>query len=536
MKYLLSIFALLIISYGSFCQNHDFAKLDRYFASFDENNRFHGSVSVTKGGKQLYSRAIGFADMEAAIRNNIDTKFRIGSISKTFTATLIMQAVEQGKIGLDETIDSYFPRIQNAKKITVRQLLNHRSGITSFTDRNYFSWHTKPLKKAALLDSIVHKGVDFEPNTDYAYSNSNYVLLSFILESIFENSYDQIIDQQIVRPLKLSNTGYGSAINTAKNEAKSYTKDKTWKAAQQGDMSIPLGAGGIVSTPGELCMFMEALFNGQLIKPKTFDQMKPVGNDSYGFALYEIPYSEGISGWGHGGNIDAFASNLVYFEDENICIAVSTNGAEYDSHNVGVAVMSELFDQPYEIPSFDFVKLASEELNQYLGTYETPDLPMDMTISKKADTLLLQLPGQSPGVLWANGNHEFSIMKYGVKIKFEPENGKMHFEQQGMKFELSLKAVDETETSEDAADLNNSDLDRYIGTYSSDALPIDLTVSRKDDQLMGQGDGQQPFSLTSAGKHSYKNKEIGLSITFIPEEKKLNFIQGGATFEMTLKE
>lgn len=536
MKYLLTIITILFISYGSYSQDRDFAKLDQFLTVLDDNDRFHGSVAVVKGGEAIYSRALGFADIGEVRRNDPNTKFRVGSISKTFTATMIMQAVEKGKLGLDQSIDQWFPRIQNAEKITVRQLLNHKSGITSFTDRNYFTWHTQPQTKDALLDTIVNKGIDFEPNTDFAYSNSNYVLLSFILEDVYGKSYAKVLNKQIVKPLKLKNTHYGSAINTANNEALSYTKKEDWKAAAQDDMSIPKGAGGIVSTSTELCTFISALFNGQLIQQASLVQMKPAGDDSYGFALYETEFEKGMSGWGHGGNIDAFASDLIYFEEQDISIAVISNGAEYSVHDVMVAAKREVFGQAYEIPSFDFVTMSSEKLDQYLGTYETVDLPMDLTITKSADTLKLQIPGQSPGALSADGNHQFSIVKYGVKITFEPENDKMHFEQQGMKFELTLKAEAAQETTESVIATNNVDLDQYTGVYESAELPIDLTVSAEGDQLIGKGDGQPSFTLSSVGTHQYENKEIGLIITFVPAEKKLNFIQGEAVFEMSLKE
>lgn len=189
---------LLILSFNVIGQNTKFAKLDSFFNVLEENDRFFGSVAVAQSSEIIYTRAIGYADLETKASNNKDTKFRIGSISKTFTATLLMKAVELGKINLDAAIESYFPSIQNANKITVRHLLNHRSGIANFTDRNYVNWHTEPITKAALLDTIISKGIDFEPNTDYAYSNSNYVLLTFILEKTFDKTYEQILAQGVV--------------------------------------------------------------------------------------------------------------------------------------------------------------------------------------------------------------------------------------------------------------------------------------------------------------------------------------------------
>jgi len=379
MKPLITTLVFLITSFTSYGQNSDFAKLDSFFAVLEDHDRFYGSVAVSRGSDIIYSKAIGHAELDGKTSNNENTKFRIGSISKTFTATLIMRAVELGKIGLDDTIESFCPGIQNAYKITVRQLLNHRSGIANFTDRNYAKWHTRPISQIALLDTIISKGIDFEPNADYAYSNSNYVLLTFILEQLFDMSYDQILDKYIVKPLSLANTYYGGQIDINNNEAKSYYMDSEWEENSQDNMSIPLGAGGIVSNPMDLCRFIQGLFDGKLISPKSLEQMKPVGDDSYGFAIYGSSFDTN-TGWGHEGAIDAFTSNLTYFEESDLSIALSCNGSNYGIHDVESAILSELFGQPYDLPSFDFVELASVDLDQYLGTYVTDQFPLDMNV------------------------------------------------------------------------------------------------------------------------------------------------------------
>ncbi len=535
MKSLIITSILILTSFIGFSQNNTYAKLDSFFNILQEKELFFGSVAVTKGKDVIYANALGAADLENNKLNNTETEFRIGSISKTFTATLIMKAVELDKLKLDDNIEHYFPNIQNASSITIRQLLNHRSGISNFTDRNYHTWHTKPITQAALVDTIIGKGIDFEPDADFAYSNSNYVLLSMILEKTFKKSYEKILDKYIASPLNLQNTHYGAAINTANNEAKSYYRKDDWKEHPQDDMSIPLGAGGIISTPIDLCLFARALMNGQLISAKSVAQMKPVDDAKFGFALYATPFNDS-KGWGHGGNIDAFASNLIYFEEEDICFAMSCNGANFGSHDVELAVLNEIFGRPYELPSFDNVSLSEEELDQYVGTYVTDDLPMDMIVTKEDHTLYLMATGQSRTALEAKGNHKFIIMKYGVKLQFLTEENKLLFEQQGHKFEMLKQEVAPQKEEVKTVAFSVENLDKYVGTYSSDSLPIDLTISQENNQLIGQGEGQPSFRLSSEGDHKYSNKEIGLTITFIPEEKKMNFMQGGASFEMSLEE
>lgn len=526
MKSIIISIACIFVSLLGFGQNAEYAKLDSFFTTLEEQDRFFGSVAVSRAGEIIYSKAIGYADVETKVSNTNETKFRIGSISKTFTATLIMKAVEMGKISLDDTIEAYFPKIHNALKITIRHLLNHRSGINTFTDREYLSWRTEPITQEDLLDKIVSKGIDFEPNAKHVYSNSNYVLLTFILEKIFEKSYAQILEQYIVKPLNLANTSYGGKINPAQNEARSYRMKTDWNLNSEEDMSIPLGAGGIISTPTDLCHFADALFTGKLISPQSFEQMKPVADHSYGFALEGISIDD-MTGWGHTGDIDAFTSTLTYFEDKDLSFALTCNGSNYGKHDVAIAVLSEITGKPYKLPSFEFLELSSEELDLYLGTYESDALPMDLTISKDENALLLGIPGQAADPLTAEGDHTFSILKYGVKISFNPDEKTMHFEQQGMKFDLSLKQAVEPVESESV------DLDQYVGTYESDLLPMDLTFNKDENTLIAQGTGQPSFPLVAKGEHVFSNTEIGLTITFIPAEKKLTFVQGGTEYAMT---
>ena len=538
-RYLTTTFTCFIFSLLTYAQNTDFTKLDSLFTILEENNRFFGSVAVSQGNEIIYTKAIGFADLDAKVANDKDTKFRIGSISKTFTATLLMKAIELGKVNLDDTIDTYFPGIINADQITVRHLLNHRSGIANFTDRNYMNWHTESITQAALLDTIITKGIDFKPDEDFTYSNSNYVLLTFILEKIFDEPYEQILDEHIVKALGLANTKYGSAINVSENEAKSYHMKSDWKEHSQDDMSIPLGAGGIVSTPSDLCLFIKALFNGKLISSASLDQMKPVGDAWYGFALYGTPFHNN-KGWGHGGNIDAFASNLIYFEESDISIALSCNGSNYGSHDVEIAILSELFGKAYDLPSFDFVELDSEELDQYLGTYVTDELPMDMIVTKEENTLYLEATGQSASALTAEGNHKFSILKYGVKMTFVPEQNKLHFEQQGMAFELERKTAEPSEAfvseqSNPDTPAASSDLDQFVGTYVTDEIPIDITISQDLNTLYIQVPGQTPGALKAEGDDKFSIEEYGVKIQFVPGGEVMLFEQQGMAFEFVKK-
>ena len=162
-------------------QTIDTLKLNNYFKSLDSNNKFMGSVALMKDGKLIYKNQIGYSDIEKQKRQNENTKYRIGSISKTFTSVLIFKAIEEGKLDLDKTINNYFPNVKNSNSITISNLLNHRSGIHNFTnDAEYLEYNTKPKNETEMLSIISKFDSDFEPNSKSEYSNSNYVLLSYI--------------------------------------------------------------------------------------------------------------------------------------------------------------------------------------------------------------------------------------------------------------------------------------------------------------------------------------------------------------------
>ena len=252
------LFGFLFVS--SFAQNFNAAKLDSLFQVLETKDKFMGSISIAENGKIIYAKTIGKSDLETNTLATTNTKYRIGSISKIFTSCLIFKAIEEKKLDLNQTIDSYFPSIENAKKITISNLLNHRSGIHNFTnDPEYLLYNTQAKSEKEMVDLIAKSKSDFEPDSKAEYSNSNYVLLSYILEKTYKKPYKEILNTKIIKPLGLKNTYFGGKINIQNNECYSYTFADKWKKETETDMTIPMGAGGIVSTPTDLVLFAEQL-------------------------------------------------------------------------------------------------------------------------------------------------------------------------------------------------------------------------------------------------------------------------------------
>ena len=429
----LTVVVLLFLGMTAFSQEFDKGKLNSYFDALRDHDKFMGSVAVSRNGEVIFSRSVGFADVEKGQPADADSRYRIGSISKTFTAVMVMKAVEAGKLTLEETISKYFPGIPNAEKITVSDLLYHRSGIHCFTDDpGYLSWCTQPKTWKELEEIIVSGGSDFEPGSKMAYSNSNYVLLSIMLEEINNKPYDKLLRKQITRPARLKSTYYGRKADPTKNECYSYTYDEGWKAEAETDMSVPLGAGAIVSTPADLVKFIEALFSGKLVSSQSLERMT-ILKDNFGLGLIRLPFHERFA-YGHTGGIDGFQSIVSWFPDDKVAYAIISNGCNTNMNNISIAVLSAVFGKPYEIPDFKVLEVDPETLDQYAGVYSSEQLPVKITISRENNGLKAQGSGQPAFPLEAFAKDQFRFDQAGIVMEFQPAEKKMILKQGGGTF------------------------------------------------------------------------------------------------------
>ena len=395
-----------------------------------------GSVAVSKNGEIIYTKSIGFADIENNLKATENSKYRIGSITKSFTTVLVLKVIEQNNLDLNQSIDKWFPTIKNAKQITVKHLLSHRSGIHNFTnDKDYLTYNTQPKTEKEMVEIIAKGGSDFQPDSKAEYSNSNFVLLTYILEKTFNKSYSELLQEYIIKPIDLPSTYVFEKINTSNNECKSYKFVSSWKEEIETNYTIPLGAGAITSTPSDLVKFADALFDGKLLKPESLEIMKTL-KDGYGIGLFQIPFYNSI-GYGHTGGIDGFSSVYSYFPDDKISYALISNGANMNNNDISIVVLSAVYDKPYEIPTFTTFNLISEELDKYLGVYSSKQIALKITITKDGNTLIAQGTGQPALPLEATDKDKFKFDQAGAKFEFNPTDNKMILLQGGGKIEFT---------------------------------------------------------------------------------------------------
>lgn len=401
-------------------------KLDSLFNVLERKDLAMASIAIARNGKVIYKRAIGSAHINgnAVIPANENTTYRIGSISKMFTAVIVFQLIEEKKLSLNDTLAVYFPQLPNAGHITIQNLLNHRSGLPDYTkNTDYLAWMDKSQSHDDLLARIYNRAPDFEPGTKADYNNSNYLILGFILEKVLKKTYDIILQERIIAKLALTKTYYGKPESRNADECDSYKyTDSRWTLDKKAIPDNFGGAGAIISTPTELTKFIEALFAGKLISNKSLHAMTTL-TDDYGMGTF--PYTfQTKKGFGHNGKTEGFASSLVYYPEDRLTIAYLTNGEVYPKADILNGVLSIVYKAPYTIPSFVPQMLNDAALDQYPGTYTSDKYNIKVVCTKANSILTLETNGKTLP-LDALGNNKFMNPQFGFFFEFNPGDNQL---------------------------------------------------------------------------------------------------------------
>jgi CubicO group peptidase (beta-lactamase class C family) len=304
-------------------------KVDEYCSSLAQMGYLNGTVLVGLEGRILFSKGYGKANFEHEIPNETQTKFRIGSITKQFTAMAIMMMEEAGLLHVHDPISEYVPDYPNGDKITIHHLLTHSSGIPSFTSfPDYLEMMALPSSIPETVDRFSGKPLVFEPGEKFDYCNSGYLLLSHIIERVSNGTFEAYIEQEILKPLGLINTGHDHYKKILKNRASGYEMWGEILNATFIDMSIPSGAGAMYSTVEDLYIWTKALHSQSLMRKDSYEAMTSKQIDNYGYGIFI--YEEEILNIprkviGHAGGVNGFLSECKYYSDEDLTVIVLTN-------------------------------------------------------------------------------------------------------------------------------------------------------------------------------------------------------------------
>ena len=418
------IFIIAVLNPSSFGQTINVSKLDSFLNSLASRELAMGSLTVSKNGIIKYQKAFGYSYIgdDKKISANIYTKYRIGSATKMFTAVMIFQLIEEGKLSLDKKLNTYFPNLPNANNITISNMLYHRSGLHDYThDTNFPEWMDKPKTHDQLLKIIKDKGSDFEPGTEADYSNSNYLLLGYIIEKVCKVPYADALKKRITSKLNLKNTYYGNPINLKKNEATSYKyAENNWNKEKETNLSIHGGAGSIVSTPTDMTKFINALFSNKLISKLSLSKMETMVDD-YGMGMFPNKYGSKIS-FGHNGRIEEFYSALWHFPNEKLSFAYCTNGIDYPRTDIIEGVLKICFNEQLTLPFTKDSILQSEDLDKYTGKYSSG--PIVVNCTKDGTKLLLETRGKVFEVEKISDNYFMNAIS-GYFFEFYPDKGEL---------------------------------------------------------------------------------------------------------------
>ncbi len=341
------------------------------------------AVIVTQGGRTVYAGGRGLADLDARRPITPDTVFRLGSISKQFTAAMILQLVQEGRLSLDDPISRFFPEYpQPSASATVRQLLNQTSGIADRGDLQGITVEAitnRPYTTAERIALFRDRPAPAAPGQAWAYNNSNYVMLGAIIEAVTGRPWHQVLEERITGPLGLTSIGYGVDRETRPGMARGYTEDDgAARPAMRIHMSVPHGAGALVGTVGDLARWNQALHGGRVVSAELYRAMTspaplPDGRTHpYGFGL-ALDETNGRPTIGHGGAIFGFRTDSLYVPSEDLFVAVLANNEEPATSPPVVAARLVALALGEPVREFTRADVPPQSLAPLLGVYRIGD-------------------------------------------------------------------------------------------------------------------------------------------------------------------
>ena len=397
------------------------ARMEQVIQSYVADKRFMGTVLVVKDGKTIRDKGYGSADLEWNIPNTPDTKFRLGSITKQFTAASILLLEERGKLKVTDPVRQYLPELPASwDKITIFNLLTHSAGVFNFTslpDSNESK--RRHMTPQQIVDMVRDKPLDFAPGEKYSYSNTGYVVLGMVIEKVSGQSYSQFLQANIFTPLGMKDTGYDDAATILPRRAHGYerARDGALTNAAFIDMSTPFAAGALYSTTHDLLLWEKALFGGKLLSADSFARMTTPFKDGYGFGL-GIFNVGGHRQVGHNGGIDGFTTDMENYPDDRLTVIVLSNIATRASDEIARKLADLAFGKPVILISErKEVPADGKILARYVGHYQiAPNFALDIT--REGDKLYLQATNQSKVPLFAESQKDFFLKVVDAQVSF----------------------------------------------------------------------------------------------------------------------
>ena len=525
----------LLVSVSSFAQSLEH-QIDTYISEQYTSDVPGVSVLVAKNGKAIYSKGFGVANLESGIKAAPKNVFEIGSITKQFTAVGILMLEEQGKLSVNDDITKFIPDYPTQDKtITVHHLLNHTSGIKSYTNmQSFISLARTDMTPTELIDKFKNEPMEFDPGTKFNYNNSGYILLGHIIEVVSGQSYEDFIQANIFDKVGMSNSYYGSMSKLIPNRARGYSKTETgYKNADYLSLTLPYAAGSIMSTTADLLKWQNSISANTLIKRSSLEKAT---NGSTLDSGEEIPYGygwikgdvNGSSTVEHSGGIFGFSSNGIYLPEENVYVIGLTN---CDCGNVGAIVSNVAamaIGKPFSKKE-DAIALSNAQLSKWVGAYKYDDAIRHITL--KDNQLFSQREGSTNLEIYPMTDTSFIFDGGKTAYSFYTEKGNRMVTMTAGGNTTTGKGIDKAPPAErEEIRLDADVLNEYIGSYEIQP-GFSLVINVRDNKLYGLATGQGEVELFAEEKDKFFLKVVAADIHFTRNAEgkveSLTLFQGG---------
>jgi CubicO group peptidase (beta-lactamase class C family) len=521
----------------------------RLFAPIKTNGA-GAAVLIARDGKILFKHGYGLADVSNNVPVTPETKFRIGSITKQFTAAAILKLQEAGKLSVEDKLSKYIADFPRGDEVRLHHLLTHTSGIHSYTSKpDFMETVTKPVKTVDLIESFKNDPYDFDPGKKWLYDNSGYFLLGYIIEKVSGQGYGEFLRQKFFAPLGMTNTGVHQAGTPLEHEALGYQfdKDEQFTRALNWDMSRAGGAGALYSTVEDLYRWNEAIFNGKVLKESSlkaaFTPVKTQENNDdpidsgygYGWGVSRLRGTKEIS---HGGGLQGFSSFLLRLPEKNFTVVVLANalpgapGVEPGNmaHQLAEIYLGENLDPRPVLKANKNVSPSSFDALTGRYDYTTGIL----TVTRQGDHLFAQLGEQPRYEIFPKSETEFFWKIVDAQVTFVKDaSGKVTkaiHRQNGQTINAPRLGDNIAEAKVDPAGY-----DALVGRYDYHEGKVFLTVSRDGDRLFAQMTGQPKFEIFPKSPTEFFWKVVSAQVTFVKDVDgkvtKVIHHQGGGTIE-----
>lgn len=421
MKRIIVLSAAALLFYVNATAQSTTKTIDSVLSLYYKHGMFNGTALVYQYGRPVLVKGYGYRDVAKKLPNDSNTVFQIGSVSKTFTSVMIMMLQEQGKLNVKDKLTKYFPDYPDGDKTTIENLLTHTSGIYNYTEDTAFanSGMYSHKSRKEMMGLFKDKLTGIEPGSKFSYSNSNYLLLGYIIEDVTGKTYYAALRDMILLPLGMKNTGCNFSGLKNKNKATGYYSidDMNGMKAPAVDSSVSYAAGCIYTTVTDLYKWADAVHHAKLISAESWKLMTTPFKEYYGYG-WMIGETIGKKSIGHNGSIHGFGSNLFLTPDDAGTIILISNCMDNDQAQIRRNISSVLNNKRLELPEFrSEMKLAASVLKDYVGIYQLAP-GFNITITMEGEKMYAQATGQTKLRIYSQRRDYFFFKVVNAQISF----------------------------------------------------------------------------------------------------------------------